>query len=181
VAETWYEFEASGGATVRIVKGDLTLEKVDAIVNAANGQLRLGGGVAGAILRNGGPSIQAECDAWVRANGEVPTGGAAITAGGALEAPYVIHAVGPVWGTGDEEAKLRGAVLSALALAREHGLKRVSLPAISSGIFGFPKDRCAAVMLEAVDGFTGLDEIRLCNIDDVTAQIFKETAERFRP
>ena len=75
-----------------------------------------------------------------------------------------------------DPSELIGAVLSALALAREHGLKRVSLPAISSGIFGFPKDRCAAVMVEAVDGFTGLDEIRLCNIDALTTQIFKETA-----
>lgn len=179
-AEVLSEFTGAGGALVRVVRGDITLERVDAIVNAANEGLRLGGGVAGAIRSAGGPTIQAECDAWVAAHGPVATGSAAITGGGELPAGRVIHAVGPVWGSGDEDAKLAGAVRSALRLAREHGLARVSLPAISSGIFGFPKERCARVILGVVDAFQGLEEIRLCNFDDPTARVFQEQSERFR-
>ena len=85
-----------------------------------------------------------------------------------------------MWGSGDEDEKLASAVRSALELARDHGLKSVSLPAISSGIFGFPKPRCARVMLQTVLGFTGLSEIRLCNVDEPTAEIFAEELERSR-
>jgi putative ATPase len=174
------EFRAPTGTLIGIVSGDLTEEQVDAIVNAANNRLAHGGGVAGAIARQGGPSLQEESDAWVREHGEVPTGQAAITGAGRLPARKVIHAVGPVWGSGDEDKKLAAAVRSALTLAREHGLLRVSLPAISSGIFGFPKDRCARVILETVTSFPGLDEIRLCNLDDPTTRVFLAAAERFR-
>ena len=174
------EFRAPTGTLIGIVSGDLTEEQVDAIVNAANNRLAHGGGVAGAIARQGGPSLQEESDAWVREHGEVPTGQAAITGAGRLPARKVIHAVGPVWGSGDEDKKLAAAVRSALTLAREHGLVRVSLPAISSGIFGFPKDRCARVILETVTSFPGLDEIRLCNLDDPTTRVFLAAAERFR-
>jgi len=174
------EFRAPTGTLIGIVSGDLTEEQVDAIVNAANNRLAHGGGVAGAIARQGGPSLQEESDAWVREHGEVPTGQAAITGAGRLPARRVIHAVGPVWGSGDEDKKLAAAVRSALTLAREHGLLRVSLPAISSGIFGFPKDRCARVILETVTSFPGLDEIRLCNLDDPTTRVFLAAAERFR-
>jgi O-acetyl-ADP-ribose deacetylase (regulator of RNase III) len=170
------EFRSSAGARVRVVRGDITDESVDAIVNAANEQLRLGGGVAGAVRRRGGPSIQAACDA----HGPVQTGSAAITTAGDLAARYVIHAVGPVWGTGDEDGKLASAVRAALTLALEHGCRSVSLPAISSGIFGFPKPRCADVMLAVVDTFPGLDEVRLCNLDEPTVRIFCERAERYR-
>ncbi len=180
MSDVLLEFAAPTGTLVRIVSGDLTEEHVDAIVNAANSRLAHGGGVAGAIVRKGGPSIQEESDRWVREHGEVPTGEAAITGAGDLPAGKVIHAVGPVWGSGDEDRKLAGAVTSALTLAREHGLRRVSLPAISSGIFGFPKDRCARIMLETVTSFAGLDEIRLCNVDAPTAGAFLAAAERFR-
>jgi putative ATPase len=174
------EFPAPTGTRIGIVRGDLTEERVDAIVNAANGRLEHGGGVAGAISRKGGPSIQEESRTWVREHGEVPTGGAAITGAGRLPARYVIHAVGPVWGTGDEDARLAAAVRSALTLARDRGLREVSLPAISSGIFGFPKERCARVILETVTTFPGLDEIRLCNLDDPTVAVFLAAAERYR-
>jgi O-acetyl-ADP-ribose deacetylase (regulator of RNase III) len=168
------------GARIRIVQGDITEEPVDAIVNAANGRLSHGGGVAGAIVRRGGAAIQEESDAWVEHHGEVPTGSAAITGAGDLEARYVIHAVGPVWGSGDEEAKLARAARSALDLAMEYGLESISLPAISSGIFGFPKDRCAKVLLEVVLASEGPEEIRLCNLDDLTAGIFRDEALRAR-
>jgi putative ATPase len=180
MSEVLLEFRAPTGTLIGIVRGDLTEERVDAIVNAANSRLEHGGGVAGAIVSTGGPSIQKESRRWVREHGEVPTGGAAITGAGHLPAKRVIHAVGPVWGTGDEDARLADAVRSALTLARDSGLMRVSLPAISSGIFGFPKDRCARVILETVTSFRGLEEIRLCNLDDPTARTFLAAAERFR-
>lgn len=178
--EVLAEFRGSGGAWVRVVKGDITLERVDAIVNAANGRLEHGGGVAGAIARRGGASIREESRAWVARHGEVPTGRAAVTGAGDLMARYVIHAVGPVWGAGDEDALLESAVRSALDLARERGLASVSLPAISSGIFGFPKERCAEILLRTADAYEGLAEIRLCNFDEETASIFECAARPFR-
>ena len=101
-----FERQTPAGQTICVVQNDLTAEQVDAIVNAANERLAHGGGVAGAISRRGGPTIQRESAEWIREHGPVPTGSAAITGAGELPARYVIHAVGPVWGTGDEEAKL---------------------------------------------------------------------------
>jgi O-acetyl-ADP-ribose deacetylase (regulator of RNase III) len=156
------------------VQGNITAEQVDAIVNAANSHLQHGGGLAAAICRKGGPSIQRESNAI----GFVPTGGAAATGAGDLPCRYVIHAVGPVWGTGDEDAKLRSAVLSALSEAERLHAQTVSLPAISSGIFGFPKDRCARVILSAVRDYleahaeTVLSEVRLCLYDEPSVQAF---------
>lgn len=170
------------GQAICIVQGDLTKEQVDAIVNAANEHLSHGGGVAGAILRKGGPAIQQESDAWVRKHGPVATGSAAITGAGNLPCRYVIHAVGPVWGSGNEEAKLASAVQSALDLAEQYQLKTLSMPGISSGIFGFPKPLCAQIMIQAVlNWFSAhpnsvLQEINLCNIDELTAQTFAQEA-----
>jgi len=148
--EILFRHQTTAGQVICLVQGDITQEDADAIVNAANGQLAHGGGVAGAIVRRGGRSIQDESDQWVRQHGNVPTGGAAITGAGQLPARYVIHAVGPVWGSGDEEAKLASAVRSALALAAQHGLLSLSLPAISAGIFGFPRALCARVIMATV-------------------------------
>jgi O-acetyl-ADP-ribose deacetylase (regulator of RNase III) len=165
---------------IRVVQGDITEEEVDAVVNAANEHLAHGGGVAGAIVRKGGREIQDESRRWVQEHGHVPTGGAAITGAGRLRARYVVHAVGPVWGTGDEEALLAGAVKSALALADQHGLRSISLPAISTGIFGFPKRLGVQVILGAVQEYldehphASLTEVRLCNIDRATSELFEE-------
>src|SRR5512143_3132648 len=131
------------GTTIRLVSADLTERDVDAIVNAANSHLQHGGGVAGAIVRKGGRVIQDESDKI----GYVPVGGAAITTGGKLKARYVIHAVGPRMGEGDEDGKLKRAINSVLALATEEKLRSISIPAISAGIFGFPKDRCAEILV----------------------------------
>ena len=180
-----YEYTSPGGKTIRVVQGDLTAEQVDAIVNAANERLAHGGGVAGAIVRRGGQIIQQESDRWIQAHGPVVTGSAAITSGGLLPARYVIHAVGPVWGSGDEATKLAGAVRCALTLADEHNLHSISMPAISSGIFGFPKPLCAQVLLETITTYLHehpqgtLTEINLCNLDDLTANIFDGEARRF--
>ena len=178
-----FEHRTALGRVIRVVQGDLTLEQVDAIVNAANGDLAHGGGVAGAISRKGGPSIQKESTAWVREHGPVRTGSAAITGAGELPCRYVIHAVGPVWGSGDEQAKLAGAVRSALDLADQHGLRTVSMPGISSGIFGFPKPLCAQVMLRTIREWlsshpdSSVQEVNACNIDALTADIFCQEAD----
>ena len=174
------EQDLTTGQCVRLVHGDLTEEKVDAIVNAANAQLAHGGGVAGAIVRKGGREIQIESDAWVREHGPVSHERPAITSAGRLPCHYVIHAVGPVWGEGDEDAKLRSAVTGALTLADEKALTSLALPAISTGIFGFPKDRGARVILDAiVDYFTdkpetSLSEVRITLIDEPSVVIFTD-------
>jgi O-acetyl-ADP-ribose deacetylase (regulator of RNase III) len=177
-----FDHTMPAGQVIRVVQNDLTTEQVDAIVNAANEQLSHGGGVAGAISRRGGPSIQRESTAWVRDHGPVATGSAAITGGGTLPCRYVIHAVGPVWGSGGEQAKLASAVRSALDLADQYGLRSVSMPGISSGIFGFPKPLCAQVILGAVDKWLAdhpestVREVNACNIDALTSGIFAEEA-----
>ena len=132
--------------TLEVVQGDLTEQAVDAIVNAANSSLQHGGGIAGAIVRRGGEAIQSESDRIA----PVPVGGAAVTGAGRLPCRYVIHAVGPMWGEGGEEAKLRSAVRSALARAEELGLESVAVPAISTGIFGYPKAAGCRVVAEEV-------------------------------
>jgi O-acetyl-ADP-ribose deacetylase (regulator of RNase III) len=135
--------------TLRIVEGDLALLDVDAVVNAANNQLILGGGVAGAISRHGGPAIQEECDKLA----PVETGRAVITGAGNLKARFVIHAVGPVYGEGGEDDKLKSATRSSLEIARDRKLESIALPAISTGIFGFPIQRASEVMLRTAVAF----------------------------
>lgn len=172
------------GRRIEVVQGDITEEQVDAIVNAANARLAHGGGVAGAIVRRGGQVIQKQSDTWVRKHGSLSVGRAAITGAGRLPARYVIHAVGPVWhDRGDELSRLRDAVQSALALADEYELASISLPAISSGIFGFPKPLAAEVIWDAALAYldenpeSGLEVIRFCNIDARTAKLFREEGE----
>lgn len=171
------------GAMLRLVHGDLTEERVDAIVNAANAQLMHGGGVAGAIVRRGGEIIQQESNAWVRRHGPVTHDRPALTGAGRLPCRYVIHAVGPVWGEGNEDAKLHAAITGALALAAERGLASLALPAISTGIFGFPKERGARVILQALLDFLGqrpettLREIRITLIDEPSVAVFREEFE----
>ena len=138
---------------LQLVQGDITAVQVDAIVNAANAHLQHGGGVAGLISRKGGPAIQKESDAWVREHGPVPHAEPAVTSGGKLPCCYVIHAVGPVWGEGDEDRKLREAVTGSLRAAGKLSLASIALPAISTGIFGFPKERAAGVIFSAIADF----------------------------
>jgi O-acetyl-ADP-ribose deacetylase (regulator of RNase III) len=161
---------------LRLVQGDITERNADAIVNAANSYLQHGGGVAGAIVRKGGSVIQEESDKI----GFTAVGTAAITTAGRLPAKFVIHAVGPRMGEGDEDNKLRSAVLSSLRLASRKRLTSISLPAISSGIFGFPKDRCANILIQTAVDFlnshreSSLRLIEFCIYDDLTLGYFKE-------
>jgi len=157
------------GTTIELVQGDITSLATDAIVNAANERLAHGGGVAGAISRAGGPVIQRESKRWVQEHGRVPTGSAAITQGGDLKADYVIHAVGPVYDTVSESKAadlLASAVTSALDLAEEHNLTSIALPAISTGIYGYPMEEAAQVMLAAAVDYAGsgtqLERIVFC-------------------
>lgn len=179
--------QVAGRGFVSLHQGDLTLEDVDAIVNAANSHLAHGGGVAGAIVRRGGSSIQQESSELVNARGPVPAGGAVWTGPGSLKARGIVHAVGPRWGEGDEPAKLRRAAESAFAVATEHGCRTIALPAISSGIFGFPKPDCARILVDAAvahleSAGARLEEIRFTLIDEETVGIFKEElVRRFGP
>jgi O-acetyl-ADP-ribose deacetylase (regulator of RNase III) len=166
---------------LELVDGDITEMATDAIVNAANAQLILGGGVAGAIRRKGGPSIQQECNKV----GGTFVGGAVITTGGNLKAKYVIHAVGPRMGEGDEDAKLENATLNSLRIADKHNLKSISFPAISAGIFGFPIERCAEIMLRtAIDylkGETGLKKVVFCLFGKESYAVFENQLKRETP
>jgi O-acetyl-ADP-ribose deacetylase (regulator of RNase III) len=165
-------------SVLQLVEGDITEMATDAIVNAANAQLVLGGGVAGAIRKKGGPEIQAECDKI----GGTFVGGAVITPGGKLKAKYVIHAVGPRMGEGNEDDKLRNATLNALKLADEKKLKTIAFPAISTGIFGFPVTRCAEIMLKTainyLRGTAGLEKVIFCLFDTKSYEVFRNQLER---
>jgi O-acetyl-ADP-ribose deacetylase (regulator of RNase III) len=143
------------------VQGNLLDEPVDAIVNAANGHLAHGGGVAGIIARAAGPELQAESDRLVRECGPFSTGSAVVTTAGRLPFKGVIHAVGPRQGEGDEEAKLVRALASAFACAKERGWSSVSFPAVSSGIFAVPLHVCARAYLKAMRA-SPLSKVRLC-------------------
>ncbi|OGW45854.1 MAG: Appr-1-p processing protein [Nitrospirae bacterium RBG_13_41_22] len=168
------------GKTLRLIQGDITGRDVDAIVNAANSYLQHGGGVAGAIVKKGGYIIQEESDKI----GFTPVGTAVITTAGKLSARFVIHAVGPRIGEGDEDNKLRSAVLNSLLLASEKGLKSISMPAISSGIFGFPKDRCANILVRTALNYikenpkSSLESIEFCVYDDLTTGHFKKEFDK---
>lgn len=136
-----------GRTRLALVQGDITRQEVDAVVNAANSQLKGGGGVDGAIHRAGGPEIMAEC----RRIGHCPTGEAVITTAGQLPAQKVIHTVGPVYrGRPEDERLLASAYESSLSLAAEHGLATVAFPSISTGAYGYPLEDAARVALQAV-------------------------------
>ena len=157
-----------------IVQGNLLEEPVDAIVNAANGHLAHGGGVAAIISRAAGPALQEESDRIVREHGPYPTGAAVVTTAGKLPFKGVIHAVGPRHGEGEEEAKLILALTSAFTCARERGWTSVSFPAVSAGIFAVPLDICARAYLAAARR-APLSKVRLCLRDQpIIEAVLKE-------
>ena len=157
-----------------VVRGNLLDEPVDAIVNAANGHLAHGGGVAGIIARAAGPALQKESDALVQKHGSIPTGSAVVTTAGKLPFKGVIHAVGPRQGEGDEEKKLVRALTAAFACARDRGWASVSFPAVSSGIFAVPLDVCARAYVKAACA-SPLSKVRLCLRDQpVIDAVLKE-------
>ena len=172
------------GATLELVQGDITVQKVDAIVNAANSGLRGGGGVDGAIHRAGGPAIMAEC----RRIGGCPTGSAVITTGGNLPARHVIHAVGPVWrgGGSGEAALLAGAYRASLQVAVENACRTVAFPSISTGVYAYPIRDAARVALATVAQFLQdnpgkLDLVRLVLFSAADYAVYEEALDEEAP
>ena len=167
---------------LQVVHGDLTDEHTDAITNAANSSLLLGGGVAGAIARKGGPRVQRECREYVKRQGEVKLGEVAVTGAGNMSCRYVIHAVGPIYSRRSREnhIHLENTILSTFKAAEAQSLASVSIPGISSGIFGYPKDKCANVMLAAFAKYieshpnTSLRLVRYINWDIPTVTCFQQ-------
>lgn len=173
-------YSLSPTTRLEIAQGDLLSDPLDAIVNAANENLSHGGGIARAISDKGGPVIQRESNEWVRKHGPVPHDQPAVTSGGSLPARYVIHAVGPVWGSGDEPRKLAQAITGSLRRAEELGLHTLGFPAISTGIFGFPLKLAAQVFAQTVQGYftdghaSSLDLVRIVLWSDADAAAFLE-------
>ncbi len=159
---------------LHIQQGDLTACDVDAVVNAANNDLQLGGGLAGAIRRKGGPAIQRACDA----HGPVALGGAAITTAGALPARYVIHQASMRLGERTREQALRDSTRAVLELAEREGVRTLAFPATGTGIAGFPVRRCAAVMLgevlEHIRTETGLTDVHFVLFSPEDYETFRE-------
>ncbi len=174
-----------GRGTIELVLGDITREEADAIVNAANSSLLGGGGVDGAIHRAGGPRILSECRAIRARQGGCPTGEAVVTTGGRLPARYVIHTVGPVWRGGDrgEPGLLASCYGNSLRLAALHCLRAIAFPSISTGVYGYPVDKAAAVALGAVAAFLETvsgppERIRFVLFDEVTYEAYRLALER---
>ncbi|MFQ6109650.1 MAG: macro domain-containing protein [Candidatus Aminicenantales bacterium] len=166
------------GKKIRLVEGNIALQEVEAVVNAANKSLILGGGVAGAIRNFGGPSIQEECNKI----GTIEVGEAVITGAGNLKAKYVIHAVGPVYGEGDEDEKLARATLNSLRIAHQKKIKDIAFPAISTGIFHFPIQKCSEIMLKVAMEFLEKhdwpQEIVFCLYGEKAYSVFKNTLKK---
>jgi O-acetyl-ADP-ribose deacetylase (regulator of RNase III) len=169
---------------VEVVRADLTRERVDAIVNAANERLANGGGVARAIADAAGPELQRACDALVAESGPVPTGEAAATDAFALPCRKVIHAVGPVYGrhAGREAELLAAAHRSSIALAAGLGMGSVAFPAISCGIYGYPPELAAPTAVgavqEALAANSAVEEARFVFLDEDLRSLFAQAAER---
>lgn len=168
------------GEHLQVVHGDITRMEVDAIVNAANSGLLGGGGVDGAIHGAGGPAIMNACRAIRDAQGGCPTGEAVITTGGLLPAPYVIHAVGPVWkgGSQDEDSLLASAYRNSVRLAGEQGLRTLAFPNISTGIYGFPRERAVDIAIravrEALPKAPSLEQVTFVCFDDENYRLYRE-------
>jgi O-acetyl-ADP-ribose deacetylase (regulator of RNase III) len=178
-----------GGHTIELVRGDITKEPTDAIVNAANSSLMGGGGVDGAIHRAGGPAILEECKQIVARQGPLPTGQAVITTGGRLKARYVIHTVGPIWhgGNAREAELLASSYTESLKVADEHKLTSLAFPSIGTGAYGYPLEPAAKVAIDAVAGYlenhlTSLRKVLFVLYSQQTYDAYAAAlASRFKP
>ena len=174
-------------AAVQLIKGDITLANTDVVVNPANNQLMHGGGLAGLLAKKAGPALQQESNAWVQEHGPVRHDSPAYTTAGELPFLYIIHAVGPVWGSGDEQQKLKDTVLGALKTADDLGVQSIALPAISTGIFGFPLEPAAKIILSSIKEYLDqspgsvLENIQMVLYDDQSASIFSEVWDQIMP
>ncbi len=183
-AEPVATMDLPGGRVFELVVGDLLSEPAEAIVNAANGRLAHGGGVAAAIARAAGPALEEEGARLVERQGEIPVGGAVVTGAGRLPFRVVVHAVGPRFGEGDEEAKLVQSLSAAFACAAERSLSSLSFPAVSSGIFAVPLPVCARAYVRAVREFfdarpeASLRRVRLCLMPGPLVELVREELGR---
>lgn len=177
-------FNFPSGGTLEIRQGDITRVETDAIVNAANSRLVHGGGVAAVIASRGGEAIQHESNQWIEVHGPVTHEQPAFTTGGDLPCKYVIHTVGPVWGDGDEDRKLGNAIQGTLKVAEDLEVKSIAFPAISTGIFGFPKDRAAGIFLKEISAYfrgnspARITQIKIVLFDDETLNEFLEAFDK---
>jgi O-acetyl-ADP-ribose deacetylase (regulator of RNase III) len=189
----WYKVNSTsishqypGGQILELVNGDITQESVDAIVNAANSHLSHGGGVAAAIAHKGGQVITTESREWVKKHGAVSHVQPAYTSGGNLPSRYVIHAVGPVWGDGDEDEKLKTTVLGVLKRAEELKLNSIALPAISTGIYGFPAERAAYIFFDTLQLYfsenpeSKLIKVRIVLFDKKSQDVFQKAFKEWK-
>ena len=178
------EINLKNNRVLKLVEGDITERNVDAIVNPANSYLQHGGGVAGAIVRKGGNTIQEESNKI----GFVKVGSSVITSSGLLSCKAIVHTVGPRMGEGNEDQKLSKAINSCLEVGLQKGFKSISIPAISSGIFGFPKDRCAKILVnETIAFFEKLDNfpdsiqmVEFCVLGDEIIKAFQNEFSKFK-
>ena len=176
-----YSVTYPSGQQLQILQGDLTKLRADAIVNAANENLVHGGGLAAAIAREGGLQVTEESRAWVARHGPVGHERPAVTGAGRLDARLILHAVGPIWGSGDEARRLRATLLGVLETAAELGIQSLGLPAISTGIYGFPMDRAARVYAETLADFfrkqpdSPTESVLLVLFDQAAVKVFIET------
>jgi O-acetyl-ADP-ribose deacetylase len=174
---------AIGDRSLVVVQGDITQQQVGVVVNAANEQLAHGGGVAAALVKHGGPQIQEESDAWVRHHGPVGPGQAAVTTAGRLPADRIVHVVGPRYAEDqDNEGLLRQATETALDAAAGAGARSVALPAISTGVFGYPRDAATRLIARTVRAWLErhsgpIVEVRLVGFDEGTAADFAAALE----
>lgn len=181
------KFTLPNGATITFVAGDITREATDAMVNAANSSLMGGGGVDGAIHRDGGPAILEECKQIVARQGSLPPGRAVATTGGRLAAKHVIHTVGPIWsGGGQGEAGVLGSCYrNSIRIAEELGLRSVAFPSISTGAYGYPVQQAAEVAVravaEALAAAAHVREIRFVLFDQRTFEHYAEAARQLQP
>ncbi len=168
------------GKTLSIIKGDITNQKTEVIVNAANSSLMGGSGVDGAIHRAGGPAILEECKKIVEKQGRLPASKAVITTGGSLKAKYVIHTVGPIYkdGNQNEAETLRNCYLNSLRVAKENGIKTISFPSISTGAYRYPVKSASQIALKAVIDFLNenneVSEVVFVLFDDKTYRVYAE-------
>jgi putative ATPase len=182
-----YRADLGNGKTLHISQGDLTKIGADAIVNAANEWLQHGGGLAGALSRKGGPTIQAESDAWIKAHGRITHTSAAVTGAGTLPAKHIIHAVAPIWrgGTSGEPEQLEQAYTSALDKAAELGHTSIAIPSLGTGIFGVPKQVGAEAAMNAAMQFAAkrpnstVKDIHIVNFDSPTVKVMHDTARAY--
>jgi O-acetyl-ADP-ribose deacetylase (regulator of RNase III) len=164
---------------IHLVQGDITKADVEGVVNPANQYLKHGGGLAGLLAKKAGPLLQKESDRWIKEKGAVSHQSPAYTGAGELPFRYIIHAVGPVWGSGNEEAKLRAAVDGSITVANQLGLRSLALPAISTGIFGYPLENASQVIIIALHEYALSDEkkqifsLQIVLFDQQAADVFQ--------